>query len=92
MVNGKILGELQTVVAHCAGDRLRLTFPDGSVTEAPVALGEPVQRAVLLAPASRDGVLDGPWAEALSEHVGQRGEDRGGRGVGRSRAGRARRR
>jgi uncharacterized protein len=70
MVNSKILGELQTVVADCAGDRLRLTFPDGSVTDAPVALGEPLS-ARFFSRQVEGRLLDGPWAQALSQHLGQ---------------------
>ncbi len=70
MINSKILGELQTVVASCADDRLRLTFPDGSVTEASVTPGEPVS-ARFFSRSAEGRVLEGPWAAALSEHVGQ---------------------
>ena len=50
MVNGKLLGELQTVIAdYSDAERpLRLEFPDGRVVEDEIRLGEPVAHAVLL--------------------------------------------
>jgi uncharacterized protein YcbX len=70
MVNGKHFGELSTVVAAVDEDRLTLAFPDGSVVEAPVADGGPV-RTRFYSFMREDRLVDGPWAHALSAHVGQ---------------------
>ena len=64
MVNGKKLGELQTVVPTPTPSRLlRLEFPDGPVR----GRGRPASRwnsLLLRTRAARP--LDGPWSEALS--------------------------
>jgi len=70
MINSKVMGELQTVVAECVDGHLRLQFPDGRAVEAPVALGEPIA-AQFFSRIVEGRVLDGPWAGALSEHVGK---------------------
>ncbi len=70
MINSKIEGELQTVLASCSDGRLRLTFPDGRQVEGPVAVGEPV-RARFFSGEVEGRILEGPWAAALSEHVGR---------------------
>jgi uncharacterized protein len=64
---------------------LRLTFPDGKVVEDAVpADGEPVQVAHYDGRPTAARLLDGPWAAALSEHLGRpvrlaaRTDDRGG--------------
>ncbi len=85
------LGELQTVVARLHRRSAAADVPGRpSVTDAPVALGEPLS-ARFFSRQVEARRLDGPWAEALSEHVGQAGTDRGGR-RGRSIAGRPGRR
>jgi uncharacterized protein len=70
MVNSKVLGELQTVVASCSGPLLSLRLPGGEVVEGEVVHGPPVRTrffsAVVDAP-----VVEGPWAAALSELVGR---------------------
>ena len=53
MVNAKMLGELQTVVASMAGDRLTLGFPDGRVVEDRISAGDPGALDNVLPPASR---------------------------------------
>jgi uncharacterized protein YcbX len=70
MVNAKNLGSLQTIVAHCLDDRLRLEFPNGSVVEDDVALGAPLSvrffsRQVEARP------LQGGLSAAVSDHVGR---------------------
>ncbi len=70
MVNGKRLGELQTVVADLRDGRLNLTFPDGSVVAAKPEGG----RALTARFFSRtlDGrIVEGPFADALSDHLGE---------------------
>jgi MOSC domain-containing protein len=70
MVNGKAVGELQTVVASLDGGQLALTFPAGRVVEGPVLAGEPVQTQFFSAPREAR-LVEGPWSEALSELVGR---------------------
>ncbi len=72
MVNGKQLGALQTVVADFSeGDRrLVLTFPDGMKVEGSVELDGSVEtRFYSSSLAAR--LVRGPWAAALSDHVGR---------------------
>jgi uncharacterized protein YcbX len=72
MVNGKQLGELQTVVADYDRDarRLALSFPGGSVVTGPVEPGPTVLTRFYSRPLEAR-LLGGPWAAALSEHVGR---------------------
>jgi uncharacterized protein YcbX len=70
MVNGKVIGELQTVIADTADGRLRLTFPDGEVVEDEVRHAETLTASFFSQPVEAR-LLDGPWAAALSEHVGK---------------------
>lgn len=72
MINGKIAGELQTVIADYshADRRLKLLLPDGEVVEGEVQLGSEldtrffsVQRTARL--------VEGPWSEALSQVAGR---------------------
>jgi uncharacterized protein len=72
MINSKIEGKLQTVVADYsdAERRLKLTFPEGRTVEDEVRLGEPVDtRFFSMGKSAR--VVEGPWAAAISEHVGR---------------------
>ncbi len=72
MVNGKQIGQLQTVVAnYAAHDRsLSLTLPDGRVLEDRVVLGPPVQTRFFSRPRPA-ALVDGPWSAALSELCGK---------------------
>ncbi len=72
MVNGKQLGQLQTVVANYAGHvrRLALTLPDGRVVEDGVVAGSIVQTRFFSQPRPAR-LVDGPWSEALSEVCGK---------------------
>jgi uncharacterized protein YcbX len=70
MINSKVVGELQTVVADLLDGRLVLSFPDGSVVDAPIELGEPLT-ARFFSHTAEGRVLEGPWAAALSEQVGR---------------------
>jgi uncharacterized protein len=72
MVNSKIIGELQTVIAdYSAADRrLRLELPDGRVVEDEVRLGDELETRFFSA--ERTGrLVEGPWSEALSEVAGR---------------------
>ena len=92
MVNGKIVGELQTVVAdYCAPERrLRLELADGRVLEDEIRLGDRVETRFLSQKRSAR-LIDGPWSEVFSDVAGQplrlvepcepgSGVDRGARG------------
>jgi len=73
MINSKIIGELQTVVAdYSHADRtLRLSLPDGSVVEGSVELGEQVETRFFSAQRTAR-LLEGPLSEALSGVAGRR--------------------
>ena len=70
MVNGKTIGELSAVVAALDGERLELTFPDGRVVAGEVHDGGPI-RTRFFSLMREDRLVAGPWAQALSAHVGQ---------------------
>lgn len=70
MVNGKSLGQLNAVVAEVTGDTLSLIFPDGRVVCDEVLEGDTVVTRFYSRP-REDRLVEGPWAQALSEHVGQ---------------------
>lgn len=70
MINSKIEGALQTVVADYsdADRRLKLTFPDGHTVTGEIRLGEPVTTR-FFSEQRRARLAEGPWANAISEHV-----------------------
>jgi uncharacterized protein YcbX len=73
LVDQLIAGALVRVKAHTDPDatHLRLTFPDETVIEGEVALGEPVETEIH----GRTGighVVVGPWADALEPFAGRR--------------------
>jgi uncharacterized protein len=70
MVNSKVIGELQSVVAHSENGQLSLSFPDGRTVESAVELGDPVDATFFSAPVTARPLL-GPLSDALSEHVGR---------------------
>jgi MOSC domain-containing protein len=70
MINSKVLGELQTVVAHDSGDRLELEFPGGRTVSGAVEPGETVE-ARFFSAVVQARPLDGPLSEALSKHLGR---------------------
>ncbi len=91
MVNGKRIGELQTVRAdYEPGERaLSLTFPGGEVVDGTVELGAEIDTRFFSRPARARPLL-GPWAAALSEQLGSPlriVEGVGRAGVDRGRAG-----
>jgi hypothetical protein len=72
MVNGKMLGGLQSVIASydLDGGELSLEFPDGRCASGPVRHGAGVEtRFFSMEVAARE--LDGPWSAALSEFLGR---------------------
>ncbi len=91
MVNGKIVGELHTIVADYRHDERALTlrFADGTAVGGAVEVGEPIDTRFFSRPARARPLL-GPWSQALSEHVGRPlriVESDGRLGVDRGRAG-----
>jgi uncharacterized protein YcbX len=72
MINSKIEGKLQTVVAEYSDSdrRLKLTFPDGSAVEDEIRLGEPLTTRFFSVQAT-GRVVEGPWGAAIGEHVGR---------------------
>jgi MOSC domain-containing protein len=70
MVNGKVVGELQAVIASLGDGKLTLTFPDNRVIEGPVSAGAPVQTTFFSDPREAR-LVEGPWSEALSDLVGR---------------------
>jgi hypothetical protein len=93
MINSKIVGELQTVIAdYSHADRmLKLLLPDGQVLEGVVRLGGEVETR-FFSMQRRASVVEGPWSDALSAVAGRslrlvepsppdRGVDRGADGA-----------
>ncbi len=68
MLNAKVLGELHRVVSELVAGRLRLTFPDGTVSEGEVGTGEPIQTR-FYSLTREDRAPSGPWSAALSEYL-----------------------
>ena len=71
MLNAKRLGGLQAVIAELDGERLSFRFPGGRVVE---GRSRPRQRDHDRASSpsrSRRRVVLGPWAEAMSEYLGE---------------------
>jgi uncharacterized protein YcbX len=73
MVNGKLVGTLTAVCADydAAESRLTMTFPDGTLVDETVSLGEEVQTRFFSRYPTAQLVI-GPWSDALSEFVGRR--------------------
>lgn len=72
MVNGKQLGELQTVVADYDGRarELTLTFADGTTAAGTVERGGLIETR-FFSRVREARLVRGPWSEALSEQIGQ---------------------
>jgi uncharacterized protein YcbX len=72
MVNGKMLGLLQTVTADYSpsDEQLALMFPDGSVIDGTVVVGEPVT-VKFFSDERESHLVPGLWSEALSAYAGQ---------------------
>ncbi|HTX45592.1 MAG TPA: MOSC N-terminal beta barrel domain-containing protein [Solirubrobacteraceae bacterium] len=72
MVNGKVVVDLQTVVADWSEDtgELALAFPNGTRVAGIVDGGPEVATTFFSQP--RDAIVpDGPWSQALSDHFGR---------------------
>jgi uncharacterized protein YcbX len=72
MHNGKQLGRLQAVRVDLSAETgsLELRFPDRPPVRGSVSLGEAVATRFFSRP-REDRLVDGPWAQALSDFVGQ---------------------
>lgn len=72
MLNGKQLGEMNSVVAHYNDSerRLSMRFPDGRVLEGEVRHGPELQTRFFSRSASAR-LVSGPWTVALSEFAGR---------------------
>src|SRR5689334_20881309 len=51
-------------------DRLTLRFPDGTVVDGQIGLGEPVETEFFSRSAA-GRYVEGPWSEAISDYAGQ---------------------
>ncbi len=71
MVNAKMVGELQTVVASVDGEGLRFVFPDGRTVESPIELGDPSVEVRFFSASTQARPLLGPLSDALSDHIGR---------------------
>ena len=71
MVNAKMIGALQTVIASVDGEQLRFLFPDGRTVESPIELGEPSVDVWFFSASTQARPLLGPLSDALSDHIGR---------------------
>ncbi len=73
LVNAKTLGELQTVIADFdeASRRLKLTLPGGGTVEDAVSVDGAELEVRFYSRPRAARLVDGPWAEAVSDLVGQ---------------------
>jgi hypothetical protein len=72
MINGKLIGELQRVIADYSDARrtLRLELPDGTVVEDEIRLGDEVTTR-FFSQTTQGHVVEGPWSTALSDCFGK---------------------
>jgi uncharacterized protein len=72
MLNGKVIGELQEIIAGFDSDaeRLTLEFPDGKVVSDTI-VGGPSVTARFFSREREDQLVVGPWSAAISEHIGR---------------------
>ncbi len=72
MLNGKQLGDLQSVLAEfdVTSGSLQLRFPSGRIARGEIALGPSLITRFFSRP-REDRLVLGPWAAALSEFIGQ---------------------
>jgi uncharacterized protein YcbX len=69
LFNGKDHGPLVAIAADYGKGRLTLRFPDGAELGGEIALGERVETDFWGRPVN-GRVVEGPWAEALSDYAG----------------------
>ena len=72
MINGKLIGELQQVIADYsdAERTLRLELPDGRVIEGEIRLGDEVTTK-FFSQTAQGHVVEGPWSAALTDSFGR---------------------
>ena len=72
MINGKLIGELQRVIADYsdAERTLRLELPDGRVVEDAIRLGDEVT-TTFFSQTAQGHLVEGPWSGALSDCFGR---------------------
>ena len=72
LVNGKVAGTLVQVAATADrdGTTLALRFPDGSVLDGDVALGDPVETSFYGRPVA-GRLVEGPYSAAITSFVGR---------------------
>lgn len=72
-----------------AAERLTLTFPDGTVVDGGVEVGDPIATPFMGGRLVKGRLVEGPWAEAVSSYCGQPLRlvrvERAGDGVSRAR-------
>jgi MOSC domain-containing protein len=68
MINGKLIGELQQVVADYSDAQrtLRLELPDGGVVDGEIRLGDEVTTK-FFSQTTQGRIVEGPWSAALSD-------------------------
>jgi uncharacterized protein YcbX len=70
MVNGKVAGELQQIVARVDGDELTLELPDGSCVAGPVRAGAQA-RTRFFSRMREASLIEGPFSGAISGVCGR---------------------
>lgn len=72
LIDRTVIGELAQIAAHTdpGATRLRLAFPDGTVLDDEVRLGEAIETPVYDRTAVGH-IVDGPWSEPLSAFAGR---------------------
>ncbi|MBV9339138.1 MAG: MOSC domain-containing protein [Solirubrobacterales bacterium] len=72
MVNSKLIGALQTVVAEYSEKQrmLRFELPDGRVVDGEIRLGDPITTK-FFGQVAQGTLVQGPWSEALSQLCGR---------------------
>jgi len=72
MVNSKVIGALQTVIADYSEDKrtLRFELPDGRVISGEIRLGDPISTR-FFSQTAQGRLVEGPWSEALSQVGGR---------------------
>lgn len=72
LIDRTVVGELVQIAAETdsGATRLRLAFPDGTVIDEPVALGEPID-VPIYGRTAVGHVVEGPWAAPLSVFTGR---------------------
>lgn len=72
MVNSKVIGALQTVIAEYSDEErtLRLELPDGRVVSDEIRLGDPISTR-FFSDTAQGRLVEGPWSEALSQVGGR---------------------